>query len=103
MPHTHTSVVSPSHFQLIVIRALKTYERRTKKDLFAHPLAAQLRACNSPGAILLVLQQQVQVHNQSRCSHERLTHYLDHTVNVLYIFSLALEEGVGLVCFRTCF
>jgi hypothetical protein len=105
MPHIHTGIVSSSHFQLIVIRALKTYERRTKKDLFAHPLAAQLQACNSPGAILLVLQQQVQVHNQSRRSYERLTHYLDHTVNVLYTFSLPLEEGasVGLVCFRTCF
>jgi hypothetical protein len=103
MPHIHNSVVSSSHFQLIVIRALKTYEKCTKEDLFAHPLAAQLQACNSPGAILLVLQQQVQVHNQSRCSHERLTHCLDTTVNILYTFSLALEEGAGLVCFRTCF
>ena len=98
MPHIHTSVVSSSHFQLIVIRALKTYEKRTKMDLFAHPLAAQLQACNSPGAILLVLQQQVQVH-----SHERLMRCLDPAVNVLYTFSLTLEEGVGLVWFRTCF
>ena len=103
MPHIHTSVVSSSHFQLIVIRALKTYKELTRKDLFAHALAAQLRACNSPGAILFVLQQQVQVQNQSRCSHERLTHCLDLTVNVLYTFSRALEDGVGLVCFRTWF
>jgi hypothetical protein len=102
MPHVHTSVVSSSRFQLIVIRALNTYKMRTKKDLFAHPLTAQLRACNSPGAILLVLQQQFQVHNQSRCSYERLTQCLDPTVNVLYTFSLALEEDDGLVCFRTC-
>ncbi|KAI0272946.1 hypothetical protein BGY98DRAFT_1189114 [Russula aff. rugulosa BPL654] len=97
MPHTHTSVVSSSHSQLIVIRALKTYEKGTMIDLFTHPLAAQLRACNSPGSILLMLQQQVQAHNRSpsRCSHERLTHYLDPTVNVLYTFSLVLEEGVG--------
>jgi hypothetical protein len=103
MPHIHTSVVSSSHFQPIVIRALKRYKERTKDDLFAHPLAAQLRACNSPSAILLVLQQQIQVHNRSRCSHERLTHCLDPTVNVLYTFSRVLEDGVGLVCFRTWF
>jgi hypothetical protein len=105
MPHTHTSVVSSSHSQLIVIRALKTYEKCTMIDLFTHPLAAQLRACNSPGSILLMLQQQVQAHNQSpsRCSHERLIHYLDPTVNVLYTFSLVLEEGVGFVYLRTCF
>ncbi|KAF8492980.1 hypothetical protein F5888DRAFT_1726120 [Russula emetica] len=96
MPHIHTSVVSSSRFQLIVIRALKRYEKRTKEDIFAHPLAAQLQACNSPDAILLVLQQQVQVHDQSRCSHERLTRCLDSTVNILYAFSLALEEGAGL-------
>jgi hypothetical protein len=103
MPHFHSSVLSSSHFQLIVIRALKTYKMRTKKDIFAHPLAAQLRACNSPGAILLVLQQQVQARNQSRRSHERLTLCLDPTVNVLYTFSRALEEGVGYVCFGTWF
>ena len=100
MCHIHTGVVSSSHLQLIVVRALKIYKERTKEDLFAHPLAAQLRACRSPSDILLVLQQ-VQVHNQSRCSHERLTHYLDPTVNVLYTFSRALEDGVGLVCLRT--
>ena len=99
MPHIHTTVVSSSHFQLIVIRALKAYKERTKKDLFAHPIAAQLRACNSPGAILFVLQQQVQAHNRSQYSHERLTNRLDRTVNVLYAFCRAL----GLVCFRTWF
>lgn len=96
MPHTHASLVSSSHFYLTVIRALNSYKMDTKKDLFAHPLAAQLRACNSPGAILLVLQQQIQVHDRSRSSHERLTCCLDTTVNLLYTFSLALEEGMGI-------
>ena len=105
MPHTHTSVVSSSHFQfqLTVIRALKTYKNRTKNDLFAHPIAAQLRACKSPDAILLVLQQQVQAHNnQSRCGHEKLTHCLEPTVDVLYTFSLVLEGGVSFVRLRAC-
>ncbi len=81
----------------MIIHALRNYKERTNRDLLAHPLAAQLRACKSPSAILLVLQQQVQVYNQSRCSHERLTKCLDPTVNALYTFSMALEEGVRLV------
>lgn len=103
MPHIHASVVSSSYFRLTVVRAFETYQNRTKKDLFAHPLAAQLRACDSPDAILLVLQQQVQVHDLHRCGQERLTHCLEPTVNVLYTFTLALEKGVDLVRLRSRF
>jgi hypothetical protein len=59
MSHSHLAAASsPSNFQLIVNNALKAYEKRTKKDLLAHPLASQLQACNSPAEILAVLQQQ---------------------------------------------
>jgi hypothetical protein len=93
--------MSPPNFQLIFNNALKAFEKRTKSDLLAHPLAAQLQACDSPNAILLLLNQQVQELNQSRASDERLTKWLYPTVNVLYAFSGALGEGVGLVCFVT--
>ena len=101
-PHTHPTTTSSSNFQLIVDNALKTYEKRTKKDLLAHPLAAQLQACDSPSAILSILQQQVQVLEKSSGSRDdRWTKWLDPTVNVLYAFSATLGEGVGLVCLRT--
>jgi hypothetical protein len=103
MSRTHSTTSSPSGFHSIVNNALKAYEKRTKKDLISHPLAKQLETCNSPGAILLVLQQQVQEINQSQSGDEMLTKWLDPTVNVLYAFTEALGEGVGLVCFRTCF
>ena len=90
------SAASPN-FQLILNNALKTYEKQTKHDLLAHPLAAQLQACQSPSSILDVLQQQVQHLHQSR-SDDRLTKWLDPTVNVLYAFSEILGEGVSLVC-----
>ena len=89
---------SSPNFQLIFNNALKAYEKRTKNDLLAHPLAAQLQACQSPTSILAILQQQVQEFNRSRSSDERLTKWLDPTVNVLYAFSATLGEGVGLVC-----
>ena len=98
MSRTHSAPASSSNFQLIFNNALKAYEKQTNKDLLVHPLAAELQSCDSPTSILAVLQQQVQDFNQSRTSNERLTKCLDPTVNVLYAFSGALGEGVGLVC-----
>jgi hypothetical protein len=98
MSHTRPTSTSSSNFQLIFNNALKTYEKRTKKDLLAHPLAVQLQDCDSHSTILIVLQQQVQELNQSQTSDERLTKWLDPTVKVLYTLSETLGEGVSLVC-----
>ena len=99
MSHAHSSSASSSNFQLIFNNALKAYEKRTKYDLLAHPLAAQLQACDSPGAVLAVIHQQVQGLHQSQRADERLTKWLNPTVNVLYAFSATLGEGVGLVSY----
>ena len=88
---------SSSNFPFFFDNALKAYEKHTKKDLLAHPLAAQLQSCDSPDTILAVLQQQVKDLDQSRSNKERLTTWLDPTINVLFAFSGALGEGVGLV------
>jgi len=101
MSHTQPAASSSSTFQPIFNNALKAYERRTKKDLLAHPLAAQLQACDSPSSILAVLQQQVQELDRSQTSDGRLTKWLDPTVNILYALNATLGEGVGLVCSRT--
>ncbi|KAH9055258.1 hypothetical protein EDB87DRAFT_1642436 [Lactarius vividus] len=88
---------SHSNFQSILLASLRAYEKQTKKDLLSHPLAARLSSCDSPAAILTVLQDQVQDFEQSRSVDERLTKWLDPTINVLYAFSATLGEGVGLV------
>jgi hypothetical protein len=100
-PEPQPTASSSSNFQLIIDNALDMYKKRTKNDLLAHPLAPQLQACESPGTILAVLQQQVQGIDQSR-SDDRWTKWLDPTVNVLFAFSATLGAGVGLVCLRTC-
>jgi len=97
MPHTQPIASSSSNFERLFNDALKSYKKRTNHDLLAHPLAAQLEACDSPAAILALLSQQVQELNQSRTRDERLSKWLDPTVNVLYAFSATLGEGVGLV------
>jgi len=98
MSQTHHAGPSSHNFQLIFNNALRAYEKRTKNDLLSHPLASQLQACQSPESILAVLQQQVQELNRSQTSDERLTKWLDPTVNVLYVFSETIGEGVSLVC-----
>ncbi|KAH9041905.1 hypothetical protein EDB83DRAFT_2524063 [Lactarius deliciosus] len=92
---TTTSRSSPSSdFQSIFSTALKAYEKQTKRDLFTHPLASQLQACDSPDSILSVLQSQVDSLDQARKSDEKLTRWLSPTVNVLLAFSATLGEGV---------
>ncbi|KAF8493658.1 hypothetical protein F5888DRAFT_715108 [Russula emetica] len=92
-----TATSSSSNFQVIFNNALKAYQKRTKKDLLAHPLAGELENCNSPTKILAVLHQQVQGLDQSLSSDDRWTKWLDPTVNVLYILSETLGEGISLV------
>jgi hypothetical protein len=75
---------------------LDTYKKRTRKDLRDHPLAAQLQACDSPTAILAVLQQQLDGLDQSQSTDERWTKWLDPTINVLLAFSQTVGT-VGLV------
>src|SRR6202453_2073592 len=96
---------SSSNFQAIFCSAVKAYEKRTKKDLLAHPLASQLQACDSPASILAVLQGQVDDLDHAQKTDERLTKWLSPTVNVLLTFSATIGGGVSLVrikcsCFR---
>ena len=88
---------SSSNFQAIFSAAVKAYEKRTKKDLLLHPLASQLQACNSPASILAVLQGQVENLDRAQESDERLTKWLNPTVNVLLTFSATIGAGVSLV------
>ena len=99
MSHAHATASSSSstNFQLIINNALDKYKKRTKNDLITHPLAAQIQSCDSPSAILAVLQQQVQGLDQSRSSDERWSRWLDPTVNVIYALSSTLAAGVSLV------
>src|ERR1700735_2695916 len=93
---TSTSTSSP-HFRSIFIAAINAYEKKTKTDLFKHPLATQLQSCNSSSDVLAVLHDQVNELDESRSHNERLSSWLGPTINVLYAFSATLGQGVGLV------
>ena len=99
--HSATTANLSTNFQVILNNALKTYEKRTKMRLLAHPLAVELQDCNSPGAILAVLHRQVQGLELSPSSDDRWTKWLNPTVNVLHALSHSLGDVVSLVSFMT--
>ncbi|KAF8267029.1 hypothetical protein EI94DRAFT_87042 [Lactarius quietus] len=88
---------STANFQPIFNEALKEYKKKTGKDLVTHPLAEEIRGCDSPEAIVTVLQGKANELNQSQSSDERLIKWLTPTVNVLSALSATLGEGVGTV------
>ena len=99
MSQTHPVASSSSspNFQLIFNAALDAYEYKTKIKLFAHSLATQLQSCDSPTAILSILEDLIGQFDSRRRSDERLTNWLNPTVNVLYAFLSTLGQGVGIV------
>ncbi len=101
MSQPSSSSASPFNFDSIFNSALDAYKKRTKQDLTSHPLLPTLQACDSPDAVLTVLQEQILAFSQSQNADERLTKWLVPTVNVLYGFSGALGEGVSLVNIKT--
>ncbi|KAH9008008.1 hypothetical protein EDB84DRAFT_1447205 [Lactarius hengduanensis] len=94
---TSLQVSSPvPTFRPILDRALKEYKKKTGNELITHPLAKEITSCDSPEAILTLLQGKANELNQSS-SDERLTKWLTPTVNVLNALSVTLGEGVGTV------
>ena len=90
---------STSTFQTIFEKALKEYKKKTGKDLTTHPLAAEINGCASPEAILAILERKARELNQPQGSDERLTKWLDPTVNILNALSATVGQGVGLVSY----
>ena len=89
-----TSTSSPN-FETIFAAALKKYKKRTKKDIAAHSLAAQIESCDTPNAVLTVLQTQIQTFDPSPSADERWTRLLTPTITVLYAFSGFVSSIAG--------
>jgi hypothetical protein len=97
-----TSATSPN-FETIFAAALRQYKKRTKKDIAAHSLAAEIEPCDSPNAVLIVLQTQVQTFDPSETANRRWKRLLDPTVNVLYAFSGFVSSVAGpVICETLC-
>jgi hypothetical protein len=91
------TTTSSTNFQCVFNAAFEAYENKTRNKLLTHPLAAKLQTCDSPAAILSVLEQLVEQFDQQRSNDERLRKWLNPTVNVIYAFSATIAGGISLV------
>ena len=91
----HTTA-SFSTFQSIFDAALKEYEKKTGKDLQTHPLAAELDQCNSPDAVLDILQKQADELDEIKERDQTSMGWLSPTIHVLYTLSATVGD-VGMV------
>ena len=92
---------SSSDIERIFDAALKSYKKKTKKDLKSHDLFKQFDECDSPAEILAKFQA-THFDDPSRTgSDDRLKRWLIPTLNVLCAFSDTLGEGVSLVIIDT--
>ena len=105
-PMSHIPLSTPStssvNFQAIFDAALDKYKKKAKKDLLTDQLTAQMQACDSPSAILDILNS-MQKSIQSQRGSGSTKQWLDATVHVLCGFSDALGEGVATVHIQTSF
>jgi hypothetical protein len=107
---SHTPILTPSasssssNFRSIFDAALNKYKRKTKNDLLSHQLTVQLEDCDSPGAILDLLNKQYNIQQfiQSRSDIGSPNRWLNTTVTVLCALSGTLGQGVGMVNLRIC-
>ena len=100
MSQTPIATASNSNYQFIFDNALEAYKKKTKKDLLSLPLLAELRACNSPDAVLTILRGQIDQSRSASSTDGRLTNWLKPTVNVLYALWDAIGGGMSLVSIR---
>ena len=97
MSQTSSEATSRYNYQSIFDSALEAYKKKTGTDLTKDPLLRSLETCQSPDAVLTLLRAQILGPGPSQSSTDKLTTWLDPTVNVINAFSVTVGGGVGLV------
>ena len=95
MSQTPTAT-SSLNYQSIFDSAIEAYNKKTKKDIRSHPLLDKLQNCTTPDAVLSILYEQIPGFDQSCGTDNKLTKWLDPTINVLCVFSGVIGGGIGL-------
>ena len=86
----------PSNFRLI-IDAFDDYARQVGVDLTKNPLADVLRGCDSPNAVLELLQDKADTFKNFRDGDRTLIDWLKPVVQVVHGFSGVLGPAINLV------
>jgi hypothetical protein len=91
-----SQAVSSFNFQFI-LDALADYAKQTGIDLTKNPFAVHLQSCDSPHAILQLLQENAKAFKDYRDGNRKLIDCLSPVVHILHAFSDVLNEGTSLV------
>ena len=88
-----------SNFEVIFNAAVAQYTNQTGNDLYSHPLASKVGACDSIESVLAIFQEQAQAFDKFRSGNHKLIQWLQPVVSGLYTLSTcpALSTGVSLV------
>jgi hypothetical protein len=89
----------PSHLQVLFEAALQDYEKQTGIILAEHPLAEQIRDCDSVESVTAVLREQTQAFSEFR-GRDKFMKPLKNAVSALHKLSATTDLGqpIGLVC-----
>jgi hypothetical protein len=86
-----------SNFNSILDAALNEYQKKTGRGLLEHPLAEQVKRCDSIGAISAILQGQAKEFQQFRDGDQRLMKWINPIVDVISTFSETLGGVTSIV------
>jgi hypothetical protein len=85
-----------SNFQSI-LDALDKYAEQTGTNLQENPFIDKVLGCDSPGSILLLLQENVKLFKEYREQNRKFIDCLSPVVQFVHVFSDILGEAAGLV------
>lgn len=92
MPQESLEAASRFDYQFIFDNALDAYKKKTGKDLTKDPLLRSLETCQSPDAVLTILRAQIR---RPGNRNDKMTTWLDPTVNVISAFSATVGGGLA--------
>ena len=85
-----------SNFQFI-LDAVDRYSEQTGINLMENPFANKVKGCDSPAAVLLLLQENLKAFKDYRDNNRKFIECLSPVVQVVHTFSGILGEAGGLV------
>ena len=85
-----------SNFQSI-IDAVDKYAEQTGINLKENPFADKVKSCDSPGAVLLLLQENLKAFKDYRDQNRKIIECISPVVQFVHAFSGILGEAAGLV------
>jgi hypothetical protein len=88
--------MSSPNFQSI-LDALDNYTKQTGINLKDEPFADKVKGCDSPGAILRLLEENVKTFEEYRNKNRKFIDCLSPVVKFVHTFSGILGEAAGLV------